>query len=342
MRAMVMHAFGAPMELENLPVPKPGPSEALVRVRACGLCGTDVKVADGNIPSVRLPLVPGHELAGEVVELGEGAQGLSVGDHVVVHIYVTCGRCWYCRNARENNCEQVARLGFERAGGFGEYVTAPDCNCYRVARRVPLEEACLLSGSIATPFHALRHQGKVTVGDTVVIFGVGGLGIHAVQLARELGARVIAIDIDDEKLELARSLGAFEAINPRSASVPARVRELTEGEGASVVLPVVGGNALTAILPDALASLRRCGKLVFLGYLKGVPITVDSHELVNNAWEVLGSRSSRTQDLRDAIQLVEEGRVKPVIARTIPVEEANEALDLVRKGGPAGRVVLTM
>jgi propanol-preferring alcohol dehydrogenase len=340
MKAMVMHEFGAPMELEELPTPVPGPGEVLVRVRACGLCGTDVKVADGDVASVKLPLVPGHELAGEVVELGPGAQGFAVGDHVVVHIYITCGRCWFCRNALENNCRNTSRLGFERNGGFGEYVTAPDRNCYWVAKHVPFEAASILSGSIATPFHGLRCQGKVTVGDTVVLFGVGGLGLHAVQLARVLGARVIAVDIDDEKLELARSLGAVETINSRQTPVAARVRELTDGLGASVVVPVVGGKALPAILGDAFASLRPSGKMVLLGYLPGVKVEVDSNDLVYNAWEILGSRSSTTQDLIDVIQLVESGQVKPIVARTYPVESANDALDIIRVGGPAGRMVL--
>ena len=346
MKAMVLRAFKQPMELEELRRPTPGPGEALVRVRACGLCGTDVKVADGAIDTVLLPLIPGHELAGEVVELGPPGVApdswpVAVGDHVVVHAYVTCGRCWYCRNARENNCERAARLGFERPGGFGEYVTAPVENCYRVPVSLPFEQASILSGTLATPFHALRHQGRITAGETVVIFGVGGLGIHAVQLARELGGRVIAVDVDDAKLELAIRLGASTAL-PWSDSVASEIRALTDGEGADVVVPVVGGGALPSVLPQAFGALRRCGRLVLLGYLRGVPLTVDTHELIYNAWEIRGSRSSTTQDLLDVIRLVEAGRVQPVVARSVPVEQADMALDELRGRPPVGRLVLAL
>jgi acryloyl-coenzyme A reductase len=342
MRAMVLEEFGRPMKVRELPRVLLGPGEVLIRVRACGLCGTDLKVADGAIDSVQLPLIPGHELAGEVVDLGANESGLAVGDHVVVHVYVTCGRCWYCRNAHENNCERSSRLGFERPGGFAEFVAAPIGNCYKVADWVPFEQACLLSGSVATPLHALRGQGRVTVGSTVVIFGVGGLGLHAVQLARELGGRVIAVDIDEPKLQLARDLGASATINSRSESVASTVRDLTDGEGADLVVPIVGGQALPTVLPDAFQALRRCGRLVLLSYLRRVPLTVDSHDLVYNAWEIVGSRSSTTQDLVDVVRMVEAGRVKPIVSRVVPIEQANEALDELRVSPPVGRLVLSL
>jgi D-arabinose 1-dehydrogenase-like Zn-dependent alcohol dehydrogenase len=238
---MVLDRFGGPMTWRDVPDPKPGPREVLVGVRANALCATDLKISDGAVSSVTLPHILGHEAAGEVVEIGEGVEGLEPGTHVTVYPTLGCGVCEACRTGRENLCQRAPRTGFERDGGLSEYLLIPDRNAVRIDRAVPLEEAAILPDAVATAYHALVHRAKVRVGETVVVVGVGGLGIHAVQVARLIGARVIAADLAPEKLQAAEKFGA-EVVNSGREELPARVKALTGGLGAEVVAECVAGD----------------------------------------------------------------------------------------------------
>ncbi|HBY95924.1 MAG TPA: zinc-binding dehydrogenase [Chloroflexi bacterium] len=340
MRALVLEEYGRPPVLREVARPEPGPQDVLVRVRANGLCATDLKMIAGHIRTITLPHIMGHEVAGEVVETGPEVTHLRPGDPVVVHVYIGCGLCVSCRTGRENLCPGVRRLGFELAGGFGEYLRVPARNAFRVAPSVPLEQASILSGSLATAYHGLKHKGRIQLGDTVVIVGVGGLGVHAVQLARALGGRVIAADVVDEKLEAARAYGADAVINSAREDLPTRVRELTGGEGAEVVTEFVAGSGLPAVLRQCLSCLRPGGRLVVAGYQYGHLLRVDTADLVYGQWELLGTRSSTKQDLVEVIRLVESGTVRPVVSTCYPIDEVATALDRLQRTPPLGRIVL--
>jgi len=172
MKAMVLDKFKEPMVLREVPKPSIGPNEILLRVRACGLCATDIKIYDGKVGTVKLPVIMGHELAGEVVNIGSGVEGWETGDHGVVHTTVTCGSCYNCRIGRENDCSRrVGRFGFEFDGGFGEYVRVPTRNLFKISKDIPLEQASILSGTMARPLHAIRTQGRLRMGETAVIVG---------------------------------------------------------------------------------------------------------------------------------------------------------------------------
>lgn len=340
MRALAVERFKGPFVWKELPAPSPERGQVLVRVRANGLCGTDLKILDGQVPTVPLPAVIGHELSGEVAEVGPAVEGLSPGDHVVVHIYVGCQACSHCRSGLENQCVRLRRLGFELPGGFQEYVVAPARNVFKVSPAVPMEEVAILSGSVATVLHGLRAKAGIGLGDVVLVVGIGGLGIHAVQLSKALGARVIAVDIAGERLAGATAAGAAEVIDGGREDVAARVRELTGGLGADVAVEIVGGGAVPGVLQQCLSALGSGGRLLVMGYGYGQPLTVDTADLVNGQWRLLGTRASAKQDLADVVSLVESGVVRPVVARTFPMESAAAAFDSLRGDPPLGRIVL--
>jgi propanol-preferring alcohol dehydrogenase len=176
----------------DCPIPRPGPGEVLVRVRASGLCGTDLHLLSGRQPLGELPRILGHELAGEVAELGHGVAGWQVGDRVTAAIDVTCGRCRHCRTGETQRCTAMQRIRFERDGGHAEYVTLPAANLVALPADLSYEGAAILPDAVACMYHSLIHQGGLGAGQRVLILGVGGLGIHGVQIARLSGAQVLA------------------------------------------------------------------------------------------------------------------------------------------------------
>lgn len=340
MKAMVLERFGEPMSWREVPDPRPGPREVLVGVRANGVCATDLKISDGVVSSVTLPHILGHEVAGEVVEVGAEVEGLEPGAHVTVYPTLGCGACEACRTGRENLCQQAPRTGFERDGGFSQYMRVMERNAVRIDQAVPLEEAAILPDAVATAYHALIRRARVRVGETVVVVGVGGLGIHAVQMARIIGARVIAADLAPEKLRAAERFGA-DLVNSGAEELAARVRALTGGLGADVVAECVGGDAVSSVLNESVACLRPGGRLVVVGYAYRQPLSVDTAELIYGQWSILGTRASTYQDVVDVVRLVESGHLKPVVSARFPLERANEAIAVLRESPPLGRIVLT-
>ena len=339
MKAMVLEAFRQSMVLRERDAPRPGTGEVLLQVKGNGLCGTDLKVHNGDVRSVQLPRIPGHEFSGVVVEVGSGVAGVQVGDQGVVHIYRTCGHCHYCSTARENMCpNSPGRYGFEIDGGFSDLCVVAARNFFRVAAQIPIEEAAILSGSISTPYHALR-RGRVALGETVALFGMGGLGLHALQLTRALGARAIAIDIDAAKLERARELGADATINSRSDDPVAAIRRITD-DGADVSVELIGGAAIPQVLEQAMNALRVGGRLVIVGYDYGQQFPIDPSNMVYRWIEVIGTRSSTRADLRNVISLVEAGRVRPIISSRFPLTEANAAFEQLGRSEGVGRILM--
>lgn len=341
MKAMVLEQFHAPMTWRDVPDAKPGPQEVLIRVRANGVCATDLKMLDGLVSTVNLPHILGHEVAGEIAEVGEEVEGLQSGDHVTVYPTQGCGLCDACRTGLENLCLSAPRTGFEADGGFGQYMRTLGRNAIKIDSSVPFEEAAVLPDAVAASYHALVQRAKIQIGETVVIIGVGGLGIHAVQIARNSGARVIAVDVVTDKLQAASHYGADVVINSREEDLPAQVKALTEGNGADVVVECVGGEIVSDVLQESIACLRIGGRLVVLGYAYGKALSVDSADLIYGQWSLLGSRASSLQDVVEVVRLVESGRLKPVVSEIFPLEQANEALATLRESSPLGRIVLT-
>lgn len=338
MRAMVLERFGEPLQLRELPIPTPGPGQVLVKVAACGLCGSDLEISAGKLQGPQVPLIMGHEPAGTVAALGPGVQNVRVGDHVVVALYVTCGQCVYCRTNRDNLCVNlIGRPGFELDGAFAEYFAVPARNLFPISPSVPLEKVAAMSDAVATSWHAVRRQAEVKPGQTIVLLGVGGLGIHATQITKLSGARAIAVDLVPEKLEMAQRFGADLALNTRDGDVAAQVRARTDGLGADAVLDFVASPETVRL---GLQLLKRDGVLVLVGLSPGRPFAVDPQEMVLSEKRIVGSRTSSKQDLVEAIRLVEEGKITPVVSQRFRLEEVNQALDTLRRGEAIGRLVV--
>ena len=339
MRALVLEQFGGPFVSKDVPTPAIAPHEALVRVRNVGVCGTDVKIRANRMGLGVIPLIMGHEIAGDVAEVGSAVRGFAPGDRVIVNFYVTCGRCQFCRVGRDTLCDEVRQHGFSIDGGFAEYLKTPGVNLCKVPDHVPLEHACILGDAVATSYHAITKRAQVRPGTTLALIGVGGVGLHALQMAKMAGGWVIAVDVNDARLALARTLGADAVVDARSGPFHEAVRELTGGQGVDVVLEFVANQQT---LPSSYLSLKRAGRLVFVGYTPELPMSVMPRELVRQELEIVGSRANTKQELQETMDLVARGRIKPIVDRILPLAEIEEAFDALREGSSLGRNVLAI
>ncbi len=215
MKAAVLHP-GGQLKLSDVPRPEPGAGEVLVRVAACGICHTDLHYIDHGVSTFKTPVILGHEVSGTITGLGAGVTRLGEGDRVLLPAVFTCGTCRMCRSGRENIWEQMKMMGNHVDGAYAEFVLAPAKDCFVLPPEIPLAEACLIGDAMSTPYHAVKHRAKVGMGSVVAVFGCGGVGINAIQFAALAGGHVIAVDIDDRKLALARQFGARDTLNPRA------------------------------------------------------------------------------------------------------------------------------
>lgn len=338
MKAAVLRAFHEPLRVEEKPIPRPGPREVLVKVMASGLCLTDVHIQEGVLKTVRLPYTPGHEMAGIVCELGSEVRdaGLKVGAHVICGIDITCGQCPLCRAGRENLCLERVRIGFERDGSHAEYAVIPIGNAYPIADHVPFDQACIIPDAVACMYHAIKFQGQAAPGKKVLFYGTGALGLQGVQIAKELGETVYASARTQAKLDHALSLGADHVINTREKDLESTLSDLTQGQMCDVAFDLVGSEDSVALM---LRCVRPGGKVVALAYATD-HFSIPCQELVIKEKEVLGLRGATTQDLKDTIRLVEEGRIVPYVSNHFRLEEINEALVFLKESKSLGRSVL--
>jgi len=341
MKAMVLERFGERLQLKHVPVPEIGPDEALVKVAACGLCGTDLEIQEGKIEGLPVPKIMGHEPGGVVEAVGSNVTNLRVGDHVAVSLYVTCGTCEFCRTNRSSICPNlVGRPGFELPGGFAEYLKMPAENLFPIDPSVPLEQVALLADGVGTSWHAVRRQAKVLPGQTAVVIGAGGgLGVHATQAVRLSGARTIAVDLGPEKIALARRWGADVALDRRETDVRSEILALTDGLGADAVLDFVGK---PDTVREGLEMLKRGGTLTVVGLAPGEDLQIDSVALVLSEKVVMGSRVSSKQDMVDVVRLVEEEKITPVVGARFSLEDVNQALEALRAGEIMGKGVVLL
>jgi len=336
MRAARYHGPGDSLRLEDVPIPQPGPGEALVRVRAAGVCHTELHFLSGVLNLGVAPLTLGHEMAGEVAELGPGVASVRPGDRVIVYYYAGCGACHWCRTGQENLCDAlVAEYGFVADGGLAEYVKVPARNLVKLPANLPFEEAATLGCSATTAIHA-AGLARLAPGDAALVYGFGGVGAALIQYCDLAGARAIAVGRSPAKLQLARDLGAEATIDAAQEDVPARVRELTEGQGADVVFELVG---TADSMPKAVASLRKRGRLVFIGYSQDL-LTMSPIQLVVLEAQVLGSVGNTLDELIRAVDLAAAGAIRATIDRVVPLEDVNRVLDDLRQGKVVGRAVV--
>ncbi|MDH6522165.1 alcohol dehydrogenase AdhP [Streptomyces sp. SAI-090] len=336
MKAAVVRSFGEPLVIEERPDPEPGPGQVRIRLEASGLCHTDIHAARGDWP-VRPtpPFVPGHEGVGIVEALGDGVTHLEVGQRVAVPwLGWACGRCEHCLSGWETLCEQQQNTGYSVDGGYAEKMLAPADFAAVVPDGIDPRDAAPLTCAGVTTYKALKVAG-VRPTQLVAISGVGGLGHLAVQYAKIAGATVAAIDVTDDKLELARELGADILIDARKED-PAEVLKQHGGAHAAIAL-AVNEQAFASVY----GGLRRGGKLVMVALPAGGTIQVPIFDTVLNGTSVIGSIVGTRQDLGEVFQLHAAGRTK-VIYETRPLETVNECIDEVLNGQIKARIVFEM
>ena len=334
MKAAVLHKAGAPLVVEEIDKPQPGPGEILVQVKACGVCHTDLHLAAGEWRLPKLPLVLGHEAAGVVEAVGAGVKNFKTGDRAgIPWIYSTCGECEFCASDREPLCPAIVVTGFMVDGGFAEYVKVPASHAVAVPPELSFADAAPLYCAALTAYRALKISGA-RVGETVVVWGVGGLGHYAVQIARASGARVVAVDVAPAQLELARQLGADVALD---ASREKPIDIIRGMGGAHVVVNFVCSQET---ITQSFGALRRAGTLVLVGLPPG-DFTLPIRGSVAKGIRVLTSAVGTRQDLRDVLALAASGKIKTV-AETIRLEDINGAFERMRARTISGRLVVEM
>jgi D-arabinose 1-dehydrogenase-like Zn-dependent alcohol dehydrogenase len=339
MRAMAVVDYSAPLRLLDLPQPELQPGYVLVRVLACGVCYTDVKISRGRMTwssEVELPHVPGHEVSAVVVEAGPDT-GFVPGERVLVYNYWSCGRCPSCLIGRETLCESLEGwVGFATPGGFQEFLSVRADRLVRVPDGIKAEEVCAASCALGTGYRAVATRGRVQPGEVVVIIGAGGVGLHALQIARESGAHVLAVDVDRRKLEVASQLGA-NGVALAGEEAEALVRDYTAGRGADMVIDIVGHGDT---LEQAAKMLRRAGRVVGVGYVPAGFSRFPTDVFVLQEKEFIGTRYAHRYEIERVLSMMAEGRIKPIIDAIRPLEEAEEALQSLERGEVVGRTVL--
>jgi len=340
MKAARLIEIGKPLQLQDVDRPSPGAGDVLVRVRAAGICHSDVHYRAGTSGVGPLPQTLGHEVAGVVEEVGPAVSGLRAGDRVCLHYLLTCGQCHFCRTGHEQFCAEGRMIGKHVDGGFAEYIAVPARNAVRLPAEVSFEHGAVLMCSSSTSFHALRKS-RLQPGETVAIFGAGGLGMSAIQLARTMGAlQVYAVDINENKLELAESLGAV-AVNAREGDPVAAIRRLTDGRGVDVAIEVIG---LRQTMEQAVRCLAVLGRAALAG-ISDKPFEIDSYrDLLGREAEVIGCSDHTLRELEILVEYVRQGRLDlgHVVARSVPLEAGaiNSAMDALEQFGGEVRTVI--
>jgi threonine dehydrogenase-like Zn-dependent dehydrogenase len=322
MNALVITEAGRTAYVERSR-PQPAPGEVLLQIKRLGYCGSDLNTFRGLNPLVTYPRIPGHEIGAVIIETTSGVPPeFKAGQGTTVMPYTTCGKCSSCRSGRVNACRSNQTLGVQRDGAFTEFIAVPWQKLVH-SEKLSLAEHALVE-PLSVGFHAVE-RGRVTAADSVLVFGCGMIGLGAISGAALLcGARVIAVDVDDGKLALARKAGAAEAINSKTGNLHERLQALTDGDGPGVVIEAVG---LPATFRAAVDEVSFAGRVVYIGYAKE-PVSYETKYFVMKELDIMGSRNATPKNFSDVIQVLESGRypVQETITRNVPFAEAGMAL----------------
>jgi propanol-preferring alcohol dehydrogenase len=335
MKAAIIREYKQPLQIEETDVPKPGSDEVLIKVEACGVCHSDLHIAEGDwthlLRIIKRPLIPGHEVVGRVVEKGNAVSNLDSGDRVgVAWTHWTCGECELCKEGRENLCAAQAITGATVDGGYAEFMKAKASHTLKVPDSLSSEEAAPLFCAGVTVYHAIKNSGAKPR-QRLAVFGVGGLGHLAVQIAKCFGAQVIAVDIADDKLELASRLGADITINATDEVV----KKIRKMGGAHVAVVT---SAAKAAYDQAFYAVRSSGTLMVVG-MPAEDLCFPA--IMMREIRIMSAATGTREDIREVLELAASGRIKCRV-ETRPLEAVNEVFDEMRRGKIAGRMVLTM
>jgi propanol-preferring alcohol dehydrogenase len=341
MKAVRLVEVGQPLEMIEIPLPEIGPKDVLVQVKAAGICHSDAHYQAGISPVEPLPLTLGHEVAGIIAEIGTEVLSRKVGDRVCLHYMVTCGECEYCNGGSEQFCKSGQMLGKNRDGGYAEYISIPARNAFLLPDEIPFEQGAIMMCSSATSLHAL-FKGRLQAGETVAIYGIGGLGMSAVQLAQAFGAMdIFAVDINPNKLKLAEKYGAT-GINAEKVDPVQEIMKLTNNRGVDLTLELIG---LPQTIRQAIESVAIFGRIVLVGLSDRFSQFDPYRELICRESEIIGSADHLASELPRLISFASQGKLdlSNVVTKRVNLDadEINQNLDQLKKYGSDLRIVIT-
>ena len=341
MKAARLHRTGEDLRLEMVEIPVLGPNDVLVKIHASGICHSDINYRDGVGKVDRLPITLGHEIAGVVAEKGEKVREIDVGDRVIIHYVISCGHCRFCMSNRETYCEQYQMIGKDVDGGFAEYVRVPATNLLRFPEAMTFDHAAIMGCAVSTALHALRRGGAKRE-DTVVVLGAGGLGAHAIQLSSKIleASNVIAVDLVDEKLRLASTLGAKGTVNPSKENLVDRIRSIADGFGADVVIDFVGRRTT---IENAIGCAGKGGRIVIVG-ISPEDLQVSLYStIIGKEIQLVGVNDHLKSELRELIEFVRSGKIdlSTSVTHRVSLEQINHGIQILEKniGNPLRVVV---
>ena len=325
------------LTIQDLPPPPVGKFDALVQVKACGLCRHDLLVMSGALRrGIRPPLIPGHEFAGIVTKVGPNVTTLHPEDHVVSLLTDACGKCHSCLQGLEQPCPHSQAIGHSMKGGMAEFITVNERTLVKIPTQIPWPHAALLACPIGVALKAIE-KARIQPNETVLVTGAtGGLGAHLIQLANLKSARVLAVTSDESKTEALTSLGASDVIPTGELEFSEIALALTEDHGADVALDTVG----SSLFPQTLRSLAPNARLILLGELQRANAEIPLPEIIFRELQLIGSVGTTRRHVELAAQLINQGKIRPIVSRTLPWTDANSALQLMQQPHPPGRIVL--
>lgn len=329
MNAARLQRIGGKLIVDRIRVPTILSVDVLVRVRAAGICHSDINYRKGVAPVGKLPITLGHEIAGTVAKTGRKVKGLRVGDRVLVHYIVSCGRCAYCNANQENYCVKYQMVGKDVDGGFAEYVRVPARSIVKLPESIPFDQGAVIGCAVPTAYHALRRA-RVRPGDTVVVFGVGGLGIHAVQLAAKIfkAGTVVGIDLATRKLKEAKRVGARETVNPSTQDVVKAVHRITDGKLADVVLDLVGVNQT---IGQGIDCVGKGGRFALVGIgAKSMQIS-PYKTIIGKEMEIIGVDDHLKTELVQLVKLVRSRKLdlSRSVTHRVRLEDINSGFEIL-------------
>lgn len=343
MRAAVLRAWRAPLEVIDLPDPDPAPDGVVLRVLACGVCRSDWHAWTGADPDIDLPIVPGHEYCGEVVAVGPGVRRWRVGDRAIAPFILACGHCADCASGNQTICAGQIVPGFTAPGAFAEHVAVAhaDANLTALPDTLPEPVAAALGCRVTTAWHALTGRAALRAGEWLAVIGGGGIGLSALILGRALGARVAVVDVVQDKLDFALGLGADAVVNAASTDAAEALREITGG-GADVAIEALGVEETTV---TALKSLRKLGRMVQVGMPAGkhASMSIPMDRVYSGQLAIYGTRGMPSWRYPSLLSLLTSHGLdlNPLVARTIALSGAGEELAAFDRPAPPGVAVIT-
>lgn len=331
MKAARFYELKEPLRIESIPVPVIKDDEVLVQVKAVGLCGSDVSIAIGGyIKTTQNPITLGHEASGVIVKVGNQVKDWMPGDRVSLFPGVKCRSCYNCLSGNEYHCTNAETMGVNRDGALAEYIAWPARSLVKLPENLPFTIGAIITDAVATPYHALKYRGALEKGESIAIYGAGGLGMHAIQIAKLLGAgKIIAVDVREEQLERAKKAGADITINADLENPVKRIKEETKGQGVDLAAEFIGNKNT---YDQTINSIRWGGRAVFVG-IGPEPISVKPLKLIERQLDIRGSFGFRINTISELANLISEGQLdmKDSITHTFTLEEVNTALEYLHK-----------